>query len=65
MGREVSALDTVGAFWSAILLSLAAVTPYVLLRRSAKSENWRTAIMNAYLPWLAAALVLLGTFGVG
>ncbi len=61
----MSALDTVGAFWSAIFLSLASIAPYVLLRRAAKDENWRTVAMNAYLPWLATLLVLLGTFGVG
>ncbi|MDE2785399.1 MAG: hypothetical protein OXL37_01910 [Chloroflexota bacterium] len=61
----MSPLETAIAFWSAIFLSLASMAPYVLLRRSAKSENWRTATMNAYLPWLATLLVLLGTFGVG
>ena len=61
----MSTVETAIAFWSAVILSFIAIAPYVLLRRSAKSENWRTAIMNAYLPWLATALVLLGTFGVG
>lgn len=50
MGREVSALETATAFWSAVFLSLAAITPYVLLRREAKNENWRTAVMHSYLP---------------
>ena len=61
----MSALDTSASFWIAAVISAAAIAPYILLRRSAKSENWRTALMNAYLPWLAAVLVLLGTFGVG
>lgn len=61
----MSPVETVIAFWSSVILSFIAMVPYVLLRRSAKSENWRTATMNAYLPWLATALVLLGTFGVG
>lgn len=39
--------------------------PYVLLRRKAKAENWHTAIMHAYLPWLATVLVILGIFGIG
>ena len=61
----MSLVETAIAFWSAVILSFVSMTPYVLLRRSAKGENWRTAIMNAYLPWLATVLVLLGTFGVG
>ena len=61
----MSAYETVSAFWLAMIVSAAVIAPYILLRRSAKSENWRTALMNGYLPWLAAALVLLGTFGVG
>ncbi len=61
----MSALETAGAFWIAAFVSAIAIAPYVLLRRSANGENWRTAIMHTYLPWLAAALVLLGTFGVG
>jgi hypothetical protein len=65
MGRQVSVLETAATFWLAVIASAAAITPYVLLRRSANSENWRTAIMTAYLPWLAAMLVILGIFGVG
>ncbi len=61
----MSALDTSTAFWVAAIVSAAAIAPYILLRRSAKGENWRTALMNGYLPCLAAVLVLLGTFGVG
>lgn len=61
----MSPVETTIAFWSAVILSFIAMVPYVLLRRSAKGENWRTAMMNAYLPWLATVLVLLGTFGVG
>ena len=61
----MSAYETAAAFWSAVIIAAAAVMPYVLLRRSAKGENWRTAAMHAYLPWLATVLVLLGTFGVG
>ncbi len=61
----MSTVETAIAFWSAVFLSFIAIAPYVLLRRAAKSENWRTAIMNAYLPWSATVLVLLGTFGVG
>ena len=61
----MSVAETAIAFWIAAVVSAVAIAPYILLRRSAKGENWRTALMNAYLPWLAAALVLLGTFGVG
>ena len=65
LGGPVSATETVAVFWLAVIASAAMIAPYVLLRRSAKGENWRTAIMHAYLPWLAAVLVLLGTFGIG
>ena len=65
LGWQVSAIDTAIAFWIGVFASAGAIMPYVLLRRSAKGENWRTAAMHAYLPWLAAVLVLLGTFGVG
>ena len=61
----MSPVETTIAFWSAVILSFISIAPYVLLRRSAKSENWRTAATNAYLPWRATLLVLLGTFGVG
>ena len=61
----MSALETIAVFWLAVIVSTAVIAPYVLLRRSAKGENWRTAIMHSYLPWLATGLVLLGTFGVG
>ena len=57
--------DTITAVWAALLLSTFTIAPYVLLRRAAQSENWRTAIMHAYLPWLATLLVILGTFGIG
>lgn len=65
LGRAVSALDTLSIFWIAVFLSAAAIAPYVLLRRTAQSESWRTAIMHSYLPWLATILVILGIFGVG
>ena len=65
MGGEVSAGETALAFWLAAMAAAALIAPYALLRRSAKGENWRTAIMHAYLPWLATGLVLLGTFGIG
>lgn len=58
-------LDTLTAVWGAVILSAAVVAPYALLRIWAKSENMITALMNAYLPWLATILVILGIFGVG
>ena len=61
----MSTTETVAVFWLAAIASAAMTAPYVLLRRAAKGENWRTAAMHAYLPWLATVLVLLGTFGVG
>ena len=57
--------ETIAVIWWALLLSAAAIAPYVHLRRKAKAENWHTAIMHAYLPWLATVLVILGIFGIG
>ena len=57
--------DTLTAVWGALLLASFTIAPYVLLRRAAQSEDWKTAIMHAYLPWLATTLVILGIFGVG
>ena len=41
------------------------ILPYVLLRKAAAGENWREAILHAYLPWLATALAILGILGIG
>lgn len=54
-------LFVVSAGMSAAIL----LAPYVALRREANGEDWKTAIMHAYLPWLATALVILGVFGIG
>ena len=61
----MSDAEILSAVWGAVLLSAIAIGPYVLLRIWAKGESLITALMNAYLPWLATVLVLLGTFGVG
>ena len=57
--------DTITVVWGALLLSAFTIAPYVLLRKAAQSEDWKTAVMHAYLPWLATTLVILGIFGVG
>lgn len=44
---------------------MAVIAPYMLLRIWAKTENFITALMHAYLPWVATVLVILGIFGVG
>ena len=51
--------------WMAAGISVVLLMPYVVLRREANGEDWKTAIMHAYLPWLATALVISGVFGVG
>ena len=51
--------------WTAAAISVVLLMPYVVLRREANGEDWKTAIMHAYLPWLATALVILGVFGIG
>ena len=61
----MSDAEILAAIWGAVLLAVAAIGPYVLLRIWAKSEDLITALMHSYLPWLATVLVLLGTFGVG
>ena len=55
----------VGLVWTAAAISVVLLMPYVALRREANGEDWKTAIMHAYLPWLATALVILGVFGIG
>ena len=51
--------------WTAAAISGVLLMPYVVLRREANGEDWKTAIMHAYLPWLATTLVILGIFGIG
>ena len=41
------------------------VIPYIQLRIWAAQERLETALMHAYLPWMAAFLTILGIFGVG
>ena len=54
-----------GWVWTAAAISVVLLMPYVVLRREANGEDWKTAIMHAYLPWLATTLVILGIFGIG
>ena len=64
--ETLSAISTwAGLIWTAAIVAVALLTPYALLRREAKGENWKTAIMHAYLPWLATVLVILSIFGIG
>ncbi len=50
---------------SAAIIAATLLVPYVLLRRTAKTENWKTPITHTYLPWLATMLAILGIFGIG
>lgn len=50
---------------AAFAMSCFLVIPYIQLRIWAANEKLKTALMHAYLPWMAAFLTILGIFGVG
>ena len=58
----MSALATIAA---AFAMSCFLVIPYIQLRIWAAQERLETALMHAYLPWMAAFLTILGIFGIG